>query len=178
MSRRFTDSELFIIRNEIEIEDLIENSLSMPFERTNGRFRFACPICYCFDTGINKVENLAKCFTCNENFNTIDVAMRHMNLEFVPSVKFLQAYHKKIGDRKIIVENLHKTESRRSLTSISEIIPKLLPRPPESSSENQVSDHDHDDLSRRINGLEKKIDQVSLKLDGLFKMFVSKIIRN
>lgn len=174
MSRRFTTQELFALRNEIKITSLIEKYLSMPVERVNSRFRFACPICSCFETSINKEKNLARCFACNENFNTIDMVMRHMNLGFVPSVKFLKEYHKKNGGRNIMVENRENADTRRSFTAISEIIPKILPRLPKISSEKQVFGKDDDGVCRRIDELEKKIDLVNLKLDRLIKKLASK----
>ena len=38
--------------------------------------------------------NLARCFHCEENFNTIDLVMTIRKLDFVESVRFLQDYHK------------------------------------------------------------------------------------
>jgi hypothetical protein len=168
MSRRFTSKELFILRNEIEIEGLIENHLLMSVERIHGRFRFACPICACFDTSINKEKNLAKCFKCNINFNTIDMVMRHMNLDFVPSVKLLKNYHENKESRSIIVKRPDQTVSRQPFTAMSEIIPQILPRLTKPGPQKQsISDNTNEGVSMRIDELENKIDRISRQLDKI-----------
>jgi hypothetical protein len=42
---------------------------------TKGCFRFLCPLCNGFDTAVNPKTNLARCFRCEKNFNTIDLVM-------------------------------------------------------------------------------------------------------
>jgi len=62
---------------------------------TEGCFRFLCPLCNAFDTAINPKTNLARCFRCEKNFNTIDLVMIIRQADFVQSVKFLQSIHQK-----------------------------------------------------------------------------------
>ncbi len=96
MSRLFSSSELFNLRNHIPIEEFIQKYLNIPSKNRNGYFRFQCPICKDFHTAVNPKTNLARCFKCERNFNTIDLMMICQALSFVDSVnqlkKILQKY--------------------------------------------------------------------------------------
>ena len=83
------------MRNQINIEMLIEKTLAIPCAVTKGCFRFRCPMCDGFDTAVNPKTNLARCFRCEKNFNTIDLVMLVRQTNFVQSVKFLQSIHQK-----------------------------------------------------------------------------------
>lgn len=61
----------------------------------DGYFRFLCPICNEFHTATKASTNLARCFSCQKNFNAIDLVMIVKGMEFVDSVVFL----KKVLDR-------------------------------------------------------------------------------
>jgi hypothetical protein len=93
--RCFSSSQLYAMRNEINIEMLIEKTLDIPSAVTKGCFRFLCPLCNGFDTAVNPKTNLARCFRCEKNFNTIDLVMLIRKTNFVQSVKFLQSIHQK-----------------------------------------------------------------------------------
>jgi len=54
-----------------------------------------CPLCNGFDTAVNPRTNLARCFACEKNFNTIDLVMLVRQADFVQSTKFLQSIHQK-----------------------------------------------------------------------------------
>lgn len=92
--RRFTNHQLYILRNDIPIDALIEKALCIPSRVAQGYFRFLCPLCKQFNTAVKPETNLARCFHCEENFNTIDLVMTIRKLDFVESVRFLQDYHK------------------------------------------------------------------------------------
>jgi hypothetical protein len=92
--RRFTHHQLYTLRNDIPIDALIEKALSIPYRIAEGYFRFLCPLCKEFNTAVNPETNLARCFRCEKNFNTIDLVMTIRKLDFVESVRFLQDYHK------------------------------------------------------------------------------------
>jgi hypothetical protein len=87
----FSKSELYTMRNEIDVQVLIEKTLCIPCRVTQGCFRFMCPLCQGFNTAVNPKTNLARCFTCEKNFNTIDLVMLIRQTDFVHSVKFLQS---------------------------------------------------------------------------------------
>ena len=95
IKRRFTNHELYTLRNDIPIDALIEKGLCIPSRVAKGHFRFLCPLCKQFNTAVNPETNLARCFRCEENFNTIDLVILIRKSEFVESVRFLQEYHKK-----------------------------------------------------------------------------------
>jgi hypothetical protein len=92
--RRFTNHQLYALRNDIPIDALIEKALCIPSRVAEGHFRFRCPSCKEFNTAVNPETNLARCFRCQENFNTIDLVMTIRKSDFVESVRFLQDYHK------------------------------------------------------------------------------------
>ncbi len=89
MKRRFSSRELFELRNHIPIDDLVKNHLAIPSKVSEGYFRFLCPICNKYQTATNSKTNLARCFLCKRNFNTIDMVMICKNIAFVESVKTL-----------------------------------------------------------------------------------------
>jgi hypothetical protein len=97
--RRFTNHELYALRNDIPIDALIEKALYIPSRIADGYFRFLCPLCKEFNTAVNPETNLARCFRCQENFNTIDLVITTRKLDFVESVRFLKDYQKSASVR-------------------------------------------------------------------------------
>jgi len=87
----FSKSELYTLRNETDVRMLIEKTLCIPCRVTQGCFRFMCPLCQGFNTAVNPKTNLARCFACEKNFNTIDLVMLIRQTDFVHSAKFLQS---------------------------------------------------------------------------------------
>jgi DNA primase len=87
----FSKSELYTLRNEIDVRMLIEKTLGIPCRVTRGCFRFMCPLCQGLNTAVNLKTNLARCFACEKNFNTIDMVMLIRQTDFVHSAKFLQS---------------------------------------------------------------------------------------
>jgi len=108
-NRRFSESQLYAIRNQINVQGLIEESLRIPCRVEKGCFRFLCPLCSGFDTAVNPKTNLARCFQCGKNYNTIDLAMLTRKLSFIESVRFLQT----------IVPNASRTHVPEGLRVIS-----------------------------------------------------------
>jgi len=90
MKNRFSSRELFELRNNIPVDILIRDHLQIPSKIRDGFFRFLCPICNEFQTSVNLKINLARCFRCEENFNTIDLVMAVRGCEFKDSVLFLK----------------------------------------------------------------------------------------
>ena len=91
-NRCFSSQQLYTLRNDIDVRMLIENTLRIPCRLIEGYFRFLCPLCNTFDTAVNPKTNLARCFRCERNFNTIDMVMICRSMNFVKSVKYLKAY--------------------------------------------------------------------------------------
>jgi hypothetical protein len=90
MKRRFSAEELFELRNKIPIDLLIKDVLSIPAKTSEGFFRFLCPICNEFQTSVKPVTNLARCFRCEMNFNTIEITMEVKKIGFLDSATFLK----------------------------------------------------------------------------------------
>jgi hypothetical protein len=124
--RCFSSQQLYTLRNDIAVELLIEKTLSIPCRVTEGCFRFLCPLCNAFDTAVNPKTNLARCFRCEKNFNTIDLVMLIRQTDFVQSVKFLQSIHQKDpvcqdrGDLGMISGSNPQGDSRMKLKTPSE----------------------------------------------------------
>lgn len=100
MRQRFSSQELFTLRNHIPIDILIEKVLMVPCNFSEGFFRFRCPLCGAFNTATNRDTNLARCFYCNKNFNTIEMVMAIRKAGFVESVKSLKHCHKALTKNK------------------------------------------------------------------------------
>jgi len=94
MPKRYTKQTLRKLRNDIPIAILIASILEIPHKTAEGYFRFLCPLCGGFDTATNPKTNLARCFTCNRNFNTIDLTMIDKHQNFREAVEFLQGIRK------------------------------------------------------------------------------------
>jgi hypothetical protein len=86
---RYTRKELFLLRNHIPIDRVIDK-MGLPSRMIEGHYRFYCPVCHEFDTGINPKTNLSRCFRCKKNYNTIDLVMTVMGLNFIDSVAYLE----------------------------------------------------------------------------------------
>lgn len=94
MPNRYPKQTLRRLRNDIPIALLIADILLLPCKAADGHFRFLCPLCAGFDTATNPKTNLARCFTCKQNFNTIDLAMTVKRQNFREAVQFLQGIRK------------------------------------------------------------------------------------
>jgi DNA primase len=99
MKKRFSSRELFEVRNYIPVDMLIKDELLIPSKIRDGVFRFLCPICNEFQTATKPTTNLARCFRCEKNFNTIDLVMRVRGSGFRESVLFLQHLLGKIPNK-------------------------------------------------------------------------------
>ena len=84
----FTKEQLVQVRNEIDIDWLIHEKLNLE-RQFKSIWRFQCPMCQQFNTATRKKTNLARCFSCQRNFNTIDLVIYSKKVNFVPSVQFL-----------------------------------------------------------------------------------------
>jgi hypothetical protein len=62
----------------------------LPSKFSQGYFRFLCPLCNEFQTATKSKTNLARCFRCERNFNTIDMVIISKGLRFVEGVQFLK----------------------------------------------------------------------------------------
>jgi len=114
MPRRYSKQTLWTIRNRIPIAILIADILQLPCKTAEGYFRFLCPLCAGFDTATNPKTNLARCFACRKNFNTIDIAMIVKHQNFRQAVQFLQGIRK--VDAKQLCQDLAASMTAQSQT--------------------------------------------------------------
>ena len=89
MTQRYSKNLLRKLRNDIPVDLLIADILKQPNKISEGYFRFLCPICAEFTTGINPKTNLARCFSCEKNFNPIDMVMSVKSYSFTQAVDYL-----------------------------------------------------------------------------------------
>jgi len=89
MPRYFSRQLLYRIRNEIPLASLVAE-LQWPHKTREGRFCLVCPRCDELIAVVNPRTNLARCFRCEVNFNTIDLTMSIKDCDFVDAVHFLQ----------------------------------------------------------------------------------------
>jgi len=94
--KKFLPQELFELRNAIPVDMLIKDELHIPSKISEGTFRFLCPFCNEFQTSVNPSTNLARCYRCEKNLNTIDLVMEVKKIGFKDSVLFLKKLLKKI----------------------------------------------------------------------------------
>ena len=87
--KHFTAEELRRLRNEVPVRVVIERLLQLPHKEIEGVYRFLCPLCNEFETGLNPNTNLSRCFRCEKNFNPIELVMADRHLSFVQSVSLL-----------------------------------------------------------------------------------------
>ncbi len=105
----FTKQQLFQVRNDIDIDWLINEKLQIE-RQFKSLWRFQCPICQQFNTATQKKNNLARCFNCQKNFNTIDLVIYNKKVNFVPAVQFLLALLEKQSASNDGVHNLSAKE--------------------------------------------------------------------
>jgi hypothetical protein len=171
MARRFTSKQLYVLRNEIPIDRLIERYLSIPCHRSEKRFRFACPLCGGFKTSILWEKNLSRCFQCNKNFNTIDLVIHIMNVDFVESVRRLEKYHARIIKLNTGPISARKTDS---FVPIGKVIADILPQKPVEGIKRENAPDDNQAMSGRIDELETKIENLSLQIEKLCQTLLAK----
>ena len=190
-NRCFSSSLLYALRNQISVQVLIEKTLHIPCRVTRGCFRFLCPLCNGYDTAVNPKTNLARCFCCEKNFNTIDLVMVVRQADFVHSVKFLQSVHQKndeghnhldfktisAGNRQAQGRMNPKTLSKKSPHCIGEILDSVLPPIHGGIAENRkVASKSNKSMAARQITVEDRIVKLEQKIKLLDRQ-IKKIAR-
>ena len=189
--RCFSSDQLYALRNEISVQVLIEKTLHIPCQMTKGCFRFLCPLCSGFDTAVNLKTNLARCFQCGKNYNTIDLVMLTRQADFVHSVKFLQSVHQKDDEghnhldfKTISASNRQaqgrmnpKTLSKTSPHCIGQILDSVLPPIHGTITENRkVASKSNKSIAARQITVEDRIVKLEQKIKLLDRQ-IKKIAR-
>jgi len=163
-TRRFSSEELYSLRNDIPIDTVIKNALHIPCRISEGDLRFLCPLCNEFNTAVNPATNLARCFCCEKNFNTIDLVMLITQSDFVHSIRFLKDYQKKNNPKQIQPIKPNAKARENGLEHIGNVLKTILPSKlitaPGGSGEN---------VSDRILALEQKLEQLTQRIEEIAK---------
>ncbi len=155
---RLSKQILYNLRNRIPIQNLIENELGLQNHMDSGIFRFECPLCSSFHTSVMKNKNLARCFDCKINFNTIDMVMEVRKTGFRQSADFLLNF--------LNTKQEEKPDVRGAGTPLR--IGKVLSKSNFSKSlPDKKINHDS------IKSLEKDIDDLKYRIDQLQKFIVN-----
>ena len=169
---RFSSEQLRTLRNKIPIHKLIENELKIPCKYSEGVFRFLCPLCGEFMASVKKETNLARCFVCNQNMNTIEIVMHEKKMKFVDSVKYLQKYYD------LLKQFAHCPRKRKGAVRNNNFSGSG-PQPIGVILKNylfQDSDNESNSTNQRLEVLEEKIDQLSKQVEQI-RMFIISIAR-
>jgi hypothetical protein len=184
--KNFSRSQLFALRNNIAIDILIKEVLHVPCKSRQGRFSFLCPLCKQFDTSVNYKTNLARCFACEKNFNTIDLVMAIMQSDFVDSVRFLKKLHDRmlsgpIGNRVNVARDLQTshTDLKKSAcpvpVHVGNVINDIVKPMINSETEKHLSNNSQtllmgSEINDRIAKLEQKMEVLAYQLNKMLKV--------
>lgn len=178
VSGRFSKQLLHDIRNLIPIRRLIEIELVIPNHTESGIFRFECPLCKGYHSSVKQDTNLARCFDCRRNFNTIENVMDFRKMDFRPAVEFLipilkessseQAIHKTEIICKTRAEKLRSSGDPVDLGSVIQSMPEL--KQFNASLENRL-------IEQRIQKLEKEIEEMKVRMDQFYDFLVREFKR-
>jgi DNA primase len=164
-TRRFSNQELYSLRNKIPVSILIENALRIPSRMTEGAFRFLCPLCNEFNTAVNPKTNLARCFRCEKNFNTIDLVMLIKKTDFVNSIRFLKDYRKNTPTANH-PQPQSAEEKNQDPQHIGDILKSIIP--PQPSIESFDSS---ENVCERILSIEQKLEYLAHRIEEICKAF-------
>ncbi len=160
----FTKQELYTLRNSIPVDKVIEK-LRIPFKIAEGYTRFRCPVCKEFNTAVNPKTNLARCFLCKKNYNTIDIVIKVQRLSFINSVKLLQKFNIQPNQSLAPVQSANYTRTeQKSPVTIGSILENMnlqkLSKPKAASQKNVNLNQ----LIERIIKLEREVQSLSSKI--------------
>lgn len=175
--KRFSKHELFQLRNSIDINMLINEILKLPSKISEGHLRFRCPICSQFNTATKRETNLARCFRCERNFNTLEMVMAVKNLDFIKSAQLLQPLLADSNLKKIIrnkpltnpqVQHATSVQIRKDPAAMDTLIKNIsiasTKKLKENSNSKWVKINQQElmivELNDKINRLSKQLDQL------------------
>ncbi len=160
-TRRFSKEELYALRNQIPVAILMEKALEIPSRTTDGVFRFLCPLCHEFNTAVNPKTNLARCFGCQKNFNTIDLVMLVKKTNFVNTIRFLENYRTNTAappEPELVKDGSHHPQHLADI--LNSIVPSEPDNRPFESNQN---------VQRRILRIEQKLEYITQQIEEINK---------
>lgn len=165
---QYTRNELFVLRNHIPVEALIRQ-LGIPSKMGEGCFRFCCPVCREFNTGVNPATNLARCFACKKNYNTIDLVMRVKKSDFIHSVKFLKTIYEQKNNPAAPPPSISKPPAGQpvSIGNILKTMAPALQNRTEVPSKTAKSQLTIEMLNERLQQIEHQVIQLTEKIKAI-----------
>lgn len=163
-TRRFSSEELHSLRNNIPVDTVIKNALDIPCRISEEGFRFLCPLCNEFNTAVNPETNLARCFRCEKNFNTIDLVMMITHSDFVHSIRFLKEYQQKNNPNQIQPIKPNAKAHENGLEHIGNVLKTIL-----SSKPITAQCGSHENLTDRVLALEQKLEWLAQRIEEIAK---------
>jgi hypothetical protein len=143
---------------------LIEE-LGIPSKVSEGYVRFCCPVCHEFNTSVNPKTNLARCFKCQKNYNTIDLVMLVNRSNFIQSVKFLKQIHTRTEESVLTTSHPIERTPPAEPVPISDIFKSFRA---ERTPASEVQKPNHalliKQLNERLLKLEQKVNYLSEKI--------------
>jgi len=164
--KRFTHQELHALRNHIPVSSLMESVLDIPSRTIEGVFRFLCPLCGEFNTAVKPSTNLARCFRCQKNFNTIDLVMIVKQTDFRNAVRFLKDYHQNTSDPALSTPHIPKKQNQQP-QHIGDILKSMVPSKPSLMAPSESIQR----IADRILVLEQKVEQLALQVREIHQGF-------
>lgn len=173
--RLFSKQLLYDLRNKIPIRHLIENVLEIGNHMDSGIFRFECPLCKSFHTSVKKDTNLARCFDCQVNFNTIEMVMKVRSTEFRQSAEFLTQILKgsvSTAFTRVKFEKVPKNSAiSKSLSSGEPVdLGSVFSTLPELKMTNASPNWKL--VDKRIQGLENEIEKLKSRMDAYYRFLI------
>ena len=163
---RYTRQQLYALRNHIPIDRVIE-ALAIPWSVHDGHYRFSCPVCNEFNTGIYTKKNLARCFNCKKSHNTIDLVIKVKGTSFVESLVYLENLKTNMLTAVHRAEYLEKETGQNELVHIGDIFKSIIPSSSNKASPAPFQKHENQsisDLEKRVCDLEKCIKSLTEKI--------------
>jgi len=163
--KRYSRQELYILRNYIPVDSLIE-SLGIESKMSEGCFRFCCPKCRGFDTSVKFDKNLARCFHCEKNYNTIDLVMLVKGSDFTRSVEFLKIIYEQKKHPAPTLSSKKKagTSQPDSIGNILKAITPAIKNRIKDPSKNPKNKLTVENLHDRVLHLEHQISHLTQKI--------------
>ncbi len=97
MNHRIPSEELRRLRNAVPIREVLY-ALQIPWKQDDALCRFRCPLCQGMDSSLHPTENLGRCFTCQRNFNPIDLVCAQQNQGFHVAIQWLRSLSTRRAD--------------------------------------------------------------------------------
>ncbi len=101
------------LRNDVPVLSVI-HTLRIPTKKRGARLTFRCPNCQRFYTATKATTNLARCFSCERNFNPIDLVMAERGWSFLQAVNYLEENSTTLGGQRRFTPDTPSTPPRRA----------------------------------------------------------------